>query len=125
MRRVVILVALSLAALAFLAPATNAGNPKDTQDVFLSKIPDLNATNGSVANISTLTGFQDTLMPVTLFRFELNDTKLPGPRYMAYGPSTIAFSLHPVLLVLLIITLGIITGLAYAVRRKRNARTEK
>jgi hypothetical protein len=39
--------------------------------------------------------------PVTIFRAELNETTLPGPRYMAFGPSIIGLAIDPRLLTVL------------------------
>ena len=36
-----------------------------------------------------------TPTPVTIFRAELNVTTLPGPRYMAFGPSLIGLAIDP------------------------------
>ena len=45
------------------------------------------SSNTSLANFSAR--MQPTLAPIVLFHFENNQTSLPGPRYMAFGPSVI------------------------------------
>ncbi len=46
-------------------------------------------------------GYAVTPTPVTIFRAELNETTLPGPRYMAFGPSVIGIAIDPWLLAVL------------------------
>jgi hypothetical protein len=39
--------------------------------------------------------------PVTVCLAELNQSELPGPRYMAFGPGVIGFSIDPRLLAII------------------------
>ena len=96
---VAILLIASIVAAGIFVPAVHAVDPGD--DLWIRNlvtVPDLNVTNGSFLNSSVPVKFQNTPEPITIFRFELNQTSLPGPRYMVFGPSTIGLSLDPVLL---------------------------
>lgn len=54
--------------------------------------------NQSEINTTALNPYHPTPSPVTIFKAELHETSLPGPRYMAFGPSTIEFSADPMVL---------------------------
>jgi hypothetical protein len=69
---------------------------------------DLNLTNinGSLTNGSLPAVVTPAATPITLLHLELNQTSLPGERYMAFGPSVIDIAVPPALLVIL----GIVAG---------------
>jgi hypothetical protein len=69
---------------------------------------DLNLTNinGSLPNGSLPAVVTPAATPITLLHLELNQTSLPGERYMAFGPSVIDIAVPPAILVLL----GIVAG---------------
>ncbi|MGA2122324.1 MAG: hypothetical protein ABSG49_09835 [Methanoregula sp.] len=62
--------------------------------------PDLNVTNHSFTDAEMMEDFAVTPTPITIFRAEVTAETLPGPRYMAFGPSIIGFSIDPRLLVM-------------------------
>ena len=62
----------------------------------------LTAINGSIPGGSPQKVIA-TPTPVTLLHLELNETSLPGPRYMAFGPSMIDISVPPALFGLLLL----------------------
>ena len=59
-----------------------------------------NTTNLSLANVEDLPEMTVTPTPIALFHAELDAETLPGPRYMAFGPSVIGISIDPRLLAL-------------------------
>ena len=79
--------------------------------------PTIAEMESSSLNETALASYQDTPAPVTIFQAGVQESSLPGPRYMAFGPSTIGISLHPMLFSLLIV-LGI-AALAFLVVRSR------
>ena len=116
-----ILLIASIVAAGIFVPAVHAGDPGgDLWIRNLVTVPDLNVTNGSFLNSSVPVKFQHTPEPITIFRFELNQTSLPGPRYMAYGPSVIGLSLDPVLLEGLIAGVVIVVACWYVFLNKRD-----
>ncbi len=55
---------------------------------------------------------------MTIYRFELDQISLPGPRYMAYGPSVITLEVDPRLFAVLIAICAIFAGVCYLLQRK-------
>lgn len=66
-------------------------------------VPEISAINQSAINETAAEEFQKTPEPVTIFKAEVSETALPGPRYMAFGPSVIGISISPVILSALIV----------------------
>lgn len=68
---------------------------------------------------------QDGTSPatMTIYRFELDQISLPGPRYMAYGPSVITLEVDPRHLAVLIAICAIFAGVWYLL--KCNVEEEK
>jgi len=64
----------------------------------------LTAINGSIRGGSPPARVAQTPAPVTVLHLELNETSLPGPRYMAFGPSMIDISVPPALFGLLLLS---------------------
>ena len=120
-----VLIIASLVATGLCMPALyaadNHGYPID------SSFPSLNYTlhNGTLPNASMQGEYGTTPAPVTIYHFELDQPSLPGPRYMAYGPSMIALAIDPRLLAVLIALGAIIAGAWYLRQRKREDETEK
>lgn len=61
------------------------------------------SNNSCIANLTfnvsqSISEFEPGPTPVELFHAELDQAALPGPRYMAFGPSVIALSIDPRLL---------------------------
>ncbi|HTY52749.1 MAG TPA: hypothetical protein VMB35_06100 [Methanomicrobiales archaeon] len=75
----------------------------------------LTAINGSVQGGSPPARVAPVPAPVTLLHLELNETSLPGPRYMAFGPSMIDISVPPALFGLLLLS-GLLAVEAVAAR---------
>lgn len=94
--------------LIIVTPAIAAGS----DDRIRTGIPagDVVMVNHADINLSALEKFQKSPEPVTLIHAEINDTKLPGPRYMAFGPGTINISVSPVILSALIVLVFIGIG---------------
>ena len=57
--------------------------------------------------------------PVTIYHFELEETSLPGPREMAYGPRLIALAMDPRLIAVLVAGCAIIAGAWYLLPRRK------
>lgn len=51
--------------------------------------------NLSEINETALVKYETTKEPITVFRVGVSETVLPGPRYMAFGPSVIGISISP------------------------------
>jgi hypothetical protein len=54
-----------------------------------------NVTRHPFSSTGMTRDYAVTPTPVTIFRAELNETTLPGPRYMAFGPSVIGLAIDP------------------------------
>ncbi|PKG33678.1 MAG: hypothetical protein CW742_01755 [Methanoregula sp.] len=74
------------------APASGYPNMMITPGI------DPNTTNLSLANVENLPEITVTPTPIDIFHAELDAETLPGPRYMAFGPSVIGISIDPRLL---------------------------
>jgi hypothetical protein len=85
-----------------IAPVTLAAGT-DNDSPFRPVVigPHIGATGNSPLNETALSGFARKPEPVTLIRVEVSETSLPGPRYMAFGPSSIGISVNPVILSIL------------------------
>ncbi len=75
--------------------------------------------NGTVPNASMQERYGANPTPVTIYHFELEETFLPGPRDMAYGPRMIALAMDPRLIAVLIAGCAIIAGVWYLLPRKK------
>jgi len=78
-------------------PAVVSAGP-DTGSIRLAPDLDLNISNTSFTNPDRAGDYAVGPTPVDIFRTELNQSTLPGPRYMGFGPSTIGISIDPRLL---------------------------
>jgi len=123
---VVTLIIVSLSATLLLVPAIHAEPQNHSWYTGFDLIDTLNKDNSSLWNTTSHpVEYHKTLQPITLFRFELNDTHLPGPRYMAFGPSVIGLSIDPLLLAILITGMTLSIGVWYMIRFKRYDEGEK
>ena len=112
-----ILVVASLVATGLAVPAIPAaGYGNDTAWQATGPLPYFFRYNGSFPVTSPHDGYQDTA-PITVYHFELDRGSLPGPRYMAFGPSVIALAVDPWLPVLLVEAGAIAAGAWYLVPR--------
>ena len=120
-----ILVIASVVATGVFTPAIDAADNRGYVFNNGSLYPSLNysGNNGLLQTASIQQEHGTTPVPVTIYRFELDQTSLPGPRYMAYGPSTIALAFDPLIIALLIVIGAIITGVWYLY--PRNEKDEK
>ena len=73
--------------------------------------------NGTLPNASFQREHGTAPAPITIYRFELNQTLLPGPRYMAYGPSVFSLEVDPRLLAVVIAICAIFAGFWYLLPR--------
>jgi len=92
--------------IAVIIPATPAaGGPAGGN----TAIPDQGFTpvNHTAINESALRQYREPPQPVTVFHVEVSETSLPGPRYMAFGPSIIDISLDPVFFSILAILVSL------------------
>jgi hypothetical protein len=121
----VVLVIASVMATGIFTPAINAADTRGYVFNNGSLYPSLNYTrhNGTLPNASFQRESETAPAPVTIYNFELGQTSLPGPRYMAYGPSTIALAFDPLNIAFLIAIGAIITGVWYLY--PRNGKDEK
>lgn len=51
--------------------------------------------NQSEINETVLVKYKETPEPIAVFNVGVGETSLPGPRYMAFGPSVIGISISP------------------------------
>jgi hypothetical protein len=72
--------------------------------------PDFNTSNHSFTDGRNAGEFAAAPTPVTVFRADLDESTLPGPRYMAFGPSTIGLFVDPRMLA--VIAAIVFAGLA-------------
>ncbi|MCK9632482.1 MAG: hypothetical protein M0R30_12695 [Methanoregula sp.] len=98
-----------------IVAAAGPGN----MSIAIAPEPDLNVTNYSFSDTELTEDIVITPTPVTIIRAELTAETLPGPRYMAFGPSTIDLSIDPRLLAVCfaIVIAGIVVW--FVIRRKR------
>lgn len=80
----------------------------------------LNLTNinGSFANGMLPAVVPPAPTPITILHLELNQTSLPGARYMAFGPSVIEIAVPPVILFIFGIVAGGAAVAWYLLRRE-------
>jgi hypothetical protein len=107
-RNVVAVIVIAILAMGTTVTGADASRPFLTDAEF-------NTPNSSILNETIHTSFHETPEPVTVFRIEVTETALPGPRYMAFGPSVIGISIDPVILSTLIV-LGVIGIGAWCIR---------
>lgn len=105
---VILVILLSFTVMVLALPA--AGQDPD-HERFMVNTPPVIAVNQTAVNESALDPYRKPPEPVTVFRAEVSETSLPGPRYMAYGPSVIGLSLSPEIFSALVAILsGLIAG---------------
>jgi hypothetical protein len=88
-------------------------------DDFLETTLNLTAINSSLPNGTLPATFTPAPTPITLLHLILNQTSLPGERYMAFGPSVIEVAVSPILLVFLVGGVGAAAGAWYIFGKKR------
>ena len=89
----------------FVIPAASAGGAALDRPGPDAAIP---TGNWSGLNETALSPYYAPAEPVTVFHADVNTTSLPGPRYMAFGPSAIDLSLPPVVFSILVVLAAII-----------------
>ena len=93
------IILLMILGIASLVPLTAAADDNPGAGLWNGIRPqEIPLINQSEINTTALDPYHPTPSPVTIFRTELHETSLSGPRYMAFGPSTIEFSADPVAL---------------------------
>jgi len=119
------LVITSVMVTGIFAPGIDAADNRGYVFYNSSQSPLLNFTlhNKTLPNASFQQEHGATPAPITVYRFELDQTSLPGPRYMAYGPSAIALAIDTWIIAILVAIGAIITGLWYLY--PRNGKDEK
>ena len=95
-RYTAILVITSIVVISMLATAAARTDQGDRAPVIPR--PDLNISNSSLDPKNLPADIRVSPTPITIFRAELNQSELPGPRYMAFGPGVIGFTIDPRLL---------------------------
>ena len=114
-----------LLACAFIVTAVSAAGP-DNATTMKTPGPDLNVTNRSFTDAAWIRGYGVTPTPITIFRAEVTAKTLPGPRYMAFGPSVISLSVDPRLLaVCFAVVLVSLVVLFMVLRRRSREETEE
>lgn len=121
----VVLVIASVMATGVFAPATDAADNRGYvfDNGSLYQLLNYTLDNGQLQNASFQQEQGTTPAPVAVYRFELDQTSLPGPRYMAYGPSIIALAIDPRIIAIVIAIGAIVTGVWYLY--PRNGKDEK
>ncbi|MFA6331526.1 MAG: hypothetical protein WCX22_01115 [Methanoregula sp.] len=98
-----------LLACSIMVPVISATGPGNASMMTLSQT-DLNVTyNGSVNDLIT-DEYKAEPTPVTIFRAELNQSTLPGPRDMGFGPSVIDIAIDPRVLAMIfgVVLIGLV-----------------
>lgn len=117
--------ALVLIFLCSVVVPTYAGPIPDNQSIMITQRFDLNVTNLSSIREDNVPVFTVTPTPIDLFRAELDQETLPGPRYMAFGPSAIGISIDPrVLAVCFAVALIVLVIWFVSFRNRNNEREE-
>lgn len=122
--RVIFLVTIIVSLFIITGAYAESQDPHERTLTGLSE--DLNLTNASASGNAPLQEYRETPQPITILKIELNETELPGPRYMAFGPSVISFSINYQLLIVLAIVMVICCAAWYLIKRRRlaDAKTE-
>jgi len=120
-----ILVIAALATVLFVMPGIHAEPPNQSMQTGSNFVDALNVNNASSWNISLPIQYQENVKPITLFKAEWNETRLPGPRYMAYGPSVIAVAFDPILLVVILATVALCGIAWYILCHRQHAGDDK
>ncbi len=123
--RVGILVIAALVTVLIVMPGIHAAPLNQSMRMGSDFVDALTANNASTWNISHPIQHQENVKPITLFRAEWNETSLPGPRYMAYGPSVIAMTIDPLLLVIILATVALCGVTWYILRHRQKAGDEE
>lgn len=112
-----IIVLLSLTLCLFMPPVTAGENVA----TLITPAPDLNITNYSIGTDGRSGDFIPGPTPITILRVELNQSTLPGPRDMGYGPSVIDLTVSPQILavIFIIILIGLAVWMIWRRRTKR------
>ncbi|HUK92614.1 MAG TPA: hypothetical protein VLU98_01110 [Methanomicrobiales archaeon] len=110
---------LALAGLAIPSIALAAGPSPPSADEFLGRPINISGINGALPNGTLPARFTPVPTPITLVHLVLNQTSLPGERYMSFGPSVFDISIDPVLLTLLVGGIVVAAGARYVFRRDR------
>ena len=120
------LIIASLVAATFFVPAIPAADDHRQPIESSSLYTTLNYSmqNGTLPNASFQREHGTAPAPITIYRFELDQTSLPGPRYMAYGPSVFSFEVDPRLLAVVIAICVIFAGVWYLIPRNRDDEEE-
>ena len=103
---VLVIASLAVAGVLAIVSAQNDGGDAGA----FAPGPDLNRTNSSPDLENIPADYRPGLTPVTIFRAGLNQSVLPGPRYMAFGPSVIEITIDPRLLA--VVFAGLFAGYA-------------
>jgi len=114
-----------LVASALFVPAIHAADERRHPFDSGSLYPSMNYSlyNGTLPNASFQREHRTGPAPITIYRFEPDQTSLPGPRDMAYGPSVISLEVDLRLLAVLIAICAIFAGICY--RFPRNGEDEE
>ncbi|MHB8164480.1 MAG: hypothetical protein ACYDDV_09025 [Methanoregula sp.] len=117
--RAAVLIALLVTVGILFIPAVPAAD--DRGQMMDENYPSLDYSlhNGALPNASMQEMYGANPTPVTIYHFELEDTSLPGPREMAYGPSLIALAMDPMLIAVLVAGCVIIAGAWYLLSRRK------
>jgi hypothetical protein len=107
--------------IALLVPALSAiGDDENSRYQTVITNPEIPAINQSEPNETALESYKRTPEPITVFKAEVNETSMPGPRYMAFGPSVIELSVSPAILIAfaVLVVLGIGAWFLWAKRQQ-------
>ena len=113
------LASLVVTCLAIPSVALAGGASPPAADEFLGKPINVSGINSALPNGTLPVTFTPAQTPITLVHLVLNQTSLPGERYMAFGPSVIDISIDPVLLTLLVGGIVAAAGAWYVFGRDR------
>lgn len=82
--------------IAVIVPAFSAaGVEQDPRNQPATLTMEIYEINQSEINETALVEYKKNPEPITVFEVGVSGTALPGPRYMAFGPSVIGISIRP------------------------------
>ena len=96
---------MAVMALVGIVPAAASGDEPDFSDARLAR--QIVTGSGFDLNSTAMRPYTTTPDPVTL-NVKVDRDTLPGPRYMAFGPSTIGISMPPPVFALLVTVVALI-----------------
>lgn len=98
---------------------------RENVSMLITPVPGLNITNYSMGTDGKTGDFVPGPTPITILHVELNQSTLPGPRDMGYGPSIIDLTIAPQFLavIFIIVLIGLLAWVLW--RRKSEKKPDE